>query len=224
MSFAPVLREGAAPHALVVATHPAAASLTRSVAEAVARALAAHGHTTEVADLVAEGFDPVFGRADHAAYSGVGPLPDDARAEQRRIDRADRLVLVYPVYWWGLPALLKGWIDRVFVAGWAFEENAGGGIVKRLGRLKVHLVALGGADGATYDRHGYRHAMHAQIEHGIFEFCGAAVATSELVTADRLGTPSLLEDTVRTITNSLPRQDASHVSVNGEVTDGRDDV
>lgn len=224
MSFAPILRDGVAPHALVVAAHPVAASLTRAVTEAVVKSLAAHGHTTEIADLVAEGFNPVFGRADYATYSGVGPLPDDVRTEQRRIDRADRLILIYPVYWWGLPALLKGWIDRVFVAGWAFEEDAEEAIVKRLGRLNVHLIALGGADGATYDRHGYRHAMHTQIEHGIFDFCGAAVVTSELVTADRLGTPSLLEDTVRTITNSLPRQDASHGSGNGEVTDDRDDV
>jgi putative NADPH-quinone reductase len=45
--------------------------------------------------------------------------PADVLAEQARIDRADALVLVFPIYWWSLPGLLKGWIDRVFVNGWA---------------------------------------------------------------------------------------------------------
>lgn len=168
-------------HILVVMTHPAGPSLTRSIASAIVDAGAALGHTVELVDLVVEGFDPVFGPADHAAFAAAGPTPPDVRREQQRIDRADHLVLVHPVYWWSMPAVLKGWIDRVFVSGWAFEENADGGIVKKLGRLNVHLIALAGASAATYARHGYRDAMRAQIDHGIFDFCGAPVVTSELV-------------------------------------------
>lgn len=138
---------------------------------------------------MAEGFDPVFGPADHAAFTGAGALPDDVRAEQRRIDRADHLILVYPVHWWGMPAVLKGWIDRVFVAGWAFNEDAGGGIAKRLGRLKVSLLAIGGASAATYARRGYRRAMQVQIEAGILDFCGAPLAASTLVTPEQLAPP-----------------------------------
>ena len=168
-------------HILAVMAHPAGPSLTRSVASAVLDAGTAHGHTVELVDLVAEGFDPVFGPADHAAFTAAGPTPPDVRREQQRIDRADHLILVHPVYWWSMPAVLKGWIDRVFVSGWAFEEEAGGDIVKKLGRLNVHLIALAGASAATYARHGYRDAMRAQIDHGIFDFCGAPVVTSELV-------------------------------------------
>ena len=168
-------------HILVVMAHPAGTSLTRSVASAIFDAGAADGHTVELVDLVAEGFDPVFGPADHAAFTAVGPTPADVRREQQRIDRADHLILVHPVYWWSLPAVLKGWIDRVFVSEWAFEEEADGGIVKKLGRLHVHLIALAGAGAATYARHGYRDAMRAQIDHGIFDFCGARVVTSELI-------------------------------------------
>lgn len=168
-------------HLLVVMAHPAGASLTRSVASAILDAGAALGHTVELADLVAEGFDPVFGPADHAAFTAAGPMPPAICREQQRIDRADHLILVYPVYWWSMPAVLKGWIDRVFVSGWAFEEGANGAIVKKLGRLNVHLVALAGASAATYAKHGYRDAMRTQIDHGIFDFCGAPVVTSELV-------------------------------------------
>lgn len=172
-------------HILVVMTHPAGPSLTRSIASAIVDAGAALGHTVELVDLVAEGFDPVFGPADHAAFAAAGPTPPDVRREQQRIDRADHLVLVHPVYWWSMPAVLKGWIDRVFVSGWAFEEDADGGIVKKLGRLNVHLIALTGASAATYARHGYRDAMRAQIDHGIFDFCGAPVVTSELVDSQK---------------------------------------
>lgn len=56
-------------HALIVVTHPAACSLTRSVAATLVEAIEANGHTTEIADLSAERFDPVFGTADHAAFS-----------------------------------------------------------------------------------------------------------------------------------------------------------
>lgn len=107
------------------------------------------------------------------------------------IDRADHLILVYPVYWWSMPALLKGWIDRVFFSGWAFQEDAENGLVKKLGRLKVHLIALGGADSVTYAKRGYRQAMQTQIEQGIFDFCGAPVVTSELITMDHAEPASL---------------------------------
>jgi NAD(P)H dehydrogenase (quinone) len=171
--------------------HPAASSLTRSVTSAVVEALQARGHSTEIADLAGEGFDPVFGPTDHAAYTAGEPAPEDVAREQQRIDRADHLILVYPVYWWSMPALLKGWIDRVFVSGWAFQENAGSGLVKKLGRLKVHLIALGGAESVTYAKRGYRRAMQTQIEQGIFDFCGAPVVTSELLTTNHPDPASL---------------------------------
>lgn len=107
----------------------------------------------------------------------AAPAPDVA-AEHARLDRADALVLVFPIYWWSFPALLKGWIDRVFTLGWAFDESAEGKIVKKLQHLDVHMLAIGGADERTYARHGYFGAMKTQINHGIFDFCGAPVRTS----------------------------------------------
>ncbi len=184
---------------LVVMAHPAGSSLTCAMTHAIVEALQARGHDAEMADLAAERFDPVFGTADHAAFNGKGPLPDDVREEQRRIDRSDYLILVYPVYWWTMPALLKGWIDRVFVAGWAFDEDAEGCITKRLGRLKVALVAIAAASEATYVKRGYREAMKVQIETGIFDFCGAPVVASMLVTPDQLTRPSALQEIASTL-------------------------
>lgn len=166
--------------ALIIVVHPDPASLTHAVAESIADGLREAGHEPEFADLTAEGFDPRFGSADLLVQRTKAPPPDDVAAEQRRINAADALVLVFPIYWWSMPALLKGWIDRVFANGWAFEFGSEG-LTKKLRHLDVHLVGLGGADRPTWDRHGYTEAMHRQIDHGIFDYCGARVLTSELM-------------------------------------------
>lgn len=174
-------------HALIVVAHHDPHSLTHSLAHQVASGLAASGHTFEVADLVAEGFDPRYGAADHAVHRTRATPPADVLAEQARIDRADALVLVFPIYWWSLPGLLKGWIDRVFVRGWAIDYSPTDKVVKKLGHLPVHLLALGGADEGVFERHGYANAMRAQIDHGIFDYCGAKVLTSELLLDSETG-------------------------------------
>ena len=170
-------------HALIIVTHPNPKSLTHGIAARVAEGVtqAEGSHSFEIVDLSAEGFSPAFTTADLAVHHKEAPPPPDVRAEQARIERSDALVLVYPVYWWSMPALLKGWIDRVFSNGWAFDFTAAGGLVKKLRHLPIHQIAVAGADADTYSRHGYRHAMKTQIDHGIFDYCGASVVTSELV-------------------------------------------
>ena len=170
-------------HALIVVAHPDPASLTHSVARHLAEGItqAGEGRSYEIADLLAEGFDPRFQMADIASHRGRAPIAPQIAAEQARIDRADALVLVYPVYWWAMPGLLKGWIDRVFSNGWAYDDSQGDKVVKKLQHLNVHLVGIGGADAQTYARRGYDTAMKTQIDHGIFDYCGAPVVTSELL-------------------------------------------
>ncbi|MDB6442696.1 NAD(P)H-dependent oxidoreductase [Pseudomonas sp. 21TX0197] len=168
-------------HALIVVAHHDPHSLTHGLAAKIAEGitLAHDTDTFEIADLAAEGFDPRFGFADHAVHHREALPPADVLAEQARIDRADALVLVYPIYWWSMPALLKGWIDRVFSNGWAFDFSLDKPFVKKLQRLKVHLVAVGGADADSFQRHGYDEAMTVQIDHGIFDYCGARVISSQ---------------------------------------------
>lgn len=169
-------------HALIVVAHHDPKSLTHSLASQIAEGLGrCTGHSLEIADLWAEGFEPRFSAADIAVHRTQALPPADVLAEQARIDRADALVLVYPVYWWSMPGLLKGWIDRVFSNGWAFDFRPDAKLEKKLGRLRVHLVGVAGADAGTYERHGYLGAMQTQIDHGIFDYCGASVLTSQLI-------------------------------------------
>jgi NAD(P)H dehydrogenase (quinone) len=187
--------------ALLVVAHPDPHSLTHGVAARIAEGIVESSaqHCVELADLAAEGFDPRFTQADIGLFRKAAKAPADVAAEHARIDRADALVLVYPIYWWSFPALLKGWIDRVFTQGWAYEDVEGGKIVKKLQRLRVHLVAIGGADQRTFARHGYFGAMKTQIDHGIFDYCGARVVTSELLLASDTGYPEAHLETARAL-------------------------
>ncbi|MFC8006747.1 NAD(P)H-dependent oxidoreductase [Streptomyces olivaceus] len=156
---------------LVVTAHPDPGSLTHHVAERLVPAL--RPGAVEVADLHRERFDPRFTPADRRAYREDGGHSPDVVREHRRLDRATDLVLVFPVYWWSMPALLKGWIDRVFVNGWAFDVSAESGVRPRLQRLTTHLLPVAGADSGTYERHGYERALRTQIEHGFVDYVGS---------------------------------------------------
>lgn len=190
-------------HALIVVAHHDNQSLTHALAEQVAAGLASAGHTSEIADLTTEGFDPVFCKADHAVHRGLATPPPDVRAEQARIERADTLVLVYPVYWWSMPALLKGWVDRVFTNGWAFGYSADGSTRKLLRGTTAHLLAVAGGDTGLFERHGYREAMRVQIEHGMFDYCGAQVLSSTLLTDSETQYPKAHLQTARALGERL---------------------
>lgn len=156
---------------LIVTAHPDPDSLTSGIARRLEHAL--QPGTVVVADLAAEGFDPRFTLADRHTYRvGRNFAPDVAR-EHQRLDAAAHLVLVFPVYWWSMPALLKGWIDRVFVNGWAFDVDASGGMHRNLGALTIHLVPVAGDDADLYERHGYELSLRTQIEHGVIDYCGS---------------------------------------------------
>lgn len=112
-------------HAIIVTSHPNPGSLTHAIAARIADGITNSngGHSHEFADLAAEGFDPRFTQGDVALMLGEAAPAADVAAEHARLDRADALIIVYPVYWWSMPAQLKGWIDRVFTNGWAYSDR-----------------------------------------------------------------------------------------------------
>lgn len=200
-------------NALIVVAHPEPGSLSQGIAAQIAAGVRETGHTAQIADLAAEGFDPRFTAADLAVHRTRAAPPADVAAEQARIDGADTLVLVFPVYWWSMPALMKGWIDRVFSNGWAFDFSLDGKLVKKLGHLRVHLVAVAGADVRTYERHGYFGAMKTQIDHGMFDYCGAPVATSQLLHDSETQDPAVHLDAAFAIGRRLFSAQGNVVSV-----------
>lgn len=123
---------------LLVYAHPEPTSFTAALKEVSIDTLRAAGHTVEVSDLYAEGFDPVGGRKDFTtsadparfhyqseqefACINDGFAPDIAR-EQARVARADLLILHFPMWWGGPPAIVKGWLDRVMSFGFAYRDG-----------------------------------------------------------------------------------------------------
>lgn len=169
-------------HILIVTAHPDPESYTHAaVARLVGGVESVPGTTHEILELASSGFNPRFTGSDNDHFHGRRPTPADILEEQRRVDRADVLVLLFPLYWWSMPAVLKGWIDRVFVQGWAFIDDPDKGTTRLLVHLKGQVVAIGGADLRTYQRRGYLDALNAQIVQGIFEFCGMPVIGLDLL-------------------------------------------
>jgi putative NADPH-quinone reductase len=110
---------------LVVYAHPSQASFNASLHAQVLEALRLRGHAIDDCDLYGEGFDPVLSRHERLVY-------DDPEANRAgvagcvdRLLAADALVLVYPVWNEGFPAILKGFLDRVFLPGVSFVKEGG---------------------------------------------------------------------------------------------------
>lgn len=158
---------------LVVYSHPNPASFGHAILEAVTEALKAGGHDTVVRDLYALRFDPVLKPADFEGI-GSGNLPADIKTEQSHIAWAERMIVIHPVWWTGLPAMIKGYIDRVFSYGFAYSINDQG-IVKLLGGKKVIIINTQGTPKEPYDASGMFEAMKKTSDTGIFQFCGMDV-------------------------------------------------
>jgi NAD(P)H dehydrogenase (quinone) len=164
---------------LVITAHPDPTSLTHEVARRLTTALGPD--ESAVAHLAQEGFDPRFTASDRQNYLVQGGSDTAVRAEQERIDAVTDLVLVFPVYWWSMPALLKGWFDRVFIGGWAFDYDENQRVVPRLQRLTVHMVPISGTSAGSFERHGYSQSFRTQIESGILDFCGVTRGETEFI-------------------------------------------
>jgi len=109
-------------HALVVHAHPDPESYNSALRDATVRGLESAGHQVTVIDLYAEGFVPAMSAEERRSYETDHPISDPLVEHHAALLReADALVFVYPTWWFGLPAILKGWLERVFVPGVAFH-------------------------------------------------------------------------------------------------------
>ena len=100
---------------LVVYAHPSAESFAAALRDTAIAALDGAGHEVRLADLYAEGFDPVMSAGERRSYHDEGRNEEPVAGELARLRWAEALVFVYPTWWYGLPAILKGWLDRVLV-------------------------------------------------------------------------------------------------------------
>lgn len=165
---------------LVVICHPRRNSLTGVLADAFIEGLKQSGHGVEIADLHGENFDPRMPVADEPDYGDPGKVySEEVRSEMTRIERNDALALFFPIWWWSMPAMLKGWIDRVWNHGWAYGWN---GTETRIPIGKALIVALGGSPLADFTSGDYDKVLDTQVRLGLMNYCGIDDVRIEIIT------------------------------------------
>jgi NAD(P)H dehydrogenase (quinone) len=116
---------------LVVHCHPNPASLVAAAKDRVIAGLTSAHHEVRLVDLYADGFEPAMTAQERRTHKDPGIAPD-LQHYADDLAWAEALVLVYPTWWSGQPAMLKGWFDRVWVAGVAWELPEGANIIRPL--------------------------------------------------------------------------------------------
>lgn len=175
---------------LIVHAHSEPKSFCSALARRAEAALKEQGHEVVFADLVAEHFDPVSDRrnfttvkdpdyfkqqVEEAFASEKGGFSPELEREIQRLEACEFLIFSFPIWWFGMPAILKGWVDRVFAYGRIYggEKLYETGLGQSRKRAMVIMTTGGGAD--VYGGYGVNPSLAtvlAPVQHGIFWFNG----------------------------------------------------
>jgi NAD(P)H dehydrogenase (quinone) len=166
---------------LIVYSHPNPGSFCHAILETTSVALKAKRHEVVVRDLYALDFNPVLKGTDMVGIVS-GKVPAEIKAEQDKITWADVITFIYPIWWTGLPAMVKGYIDRVFTLNFAYSIGASGPIGLLEGK-RVVIFNTAGAAKEIYDSTGMFDAMKKAADTGIFNFCGMEVLEHKFFTS-----------------------------------------
>ncbi|POX37809.1 NADPH:quinone reductase [Streptomyces sp. Ru73] len=213
--------------------HPESRSLNGALKDEGVRALEAEGHEVRVSDLYAMKWNPVVDADDYGhdrterldvarvsqqAFES-GRLAPDVVAEQEKIDWADAVIVQFPLWWYGMPAILKGWFDRVFVKGFGYGVLGEDGRTLRYGegRLagkRAMVVLTAGAFEPSLGPRGINGSLESvlyPLQHGTFWYTGMSVLPPYLVPAANRVSPeqyaaaaSGLRERLRTLATTPP--------------------
>ncbi len=178
--------------ALIVFAHPEPRSFNAALRDTSREVLAGAGWTVLESDLHAMNFDPVVSRSDFTTvqnphYLNVSleqrhalehdGLANDVRTELDKLLAADLLLLHFPLWWFGLPAILKGWIDRVFVSGGVYGRTATFETGKLRGKRAMLCVTTGAPEGAfgANSLNGELLDVLAPVHRGVLALTGMTV-------------------------------------------------
>jgi NAD(P)H dehydrogenase (quinone) len=156
---------------LIVVAHPVEDSFTMGLARSYAAELARLGHSQRTYDLYRMGFNPVLAGSELVPVSADHPVSADVMRAQDDIRAADALTVIYPLWWLSMPAIMKGYIDRVFARGFAYESH--GGVVRGLlGGKKSVLITISGAPLPLLVKSGNWNAVQVLQDTHIFRSAG----------------------------------------------------
>ena len=182
---------------LIVFAHPEPKSFNGAMFDTAVRELEAAGHTVATSDLYRMGFNPVSDRhnfttlkdpdflklqAEETYASETGGFAPEVEAELRKLEACDLLVLQFPMWWFGMPAILKGWIDRVMAMG----RTYGYGSIYQTGKFRGKRAMLSlttGAPEEAYRKGGFNGDIEAilrPVQRGVLEFLGFEVLAPQI--------------------------------------------
>jgi NAD(P)H dehydrogenase (quinone) len=173
---------------LIVHAHPDSNSLTTSLKDLAVTTLRGQGHEVVVSDLYAMKWQSAAGYTDFDGITGpdfmhasgtateTGRLSPDIRAEQQKLLDADLVILLFPLWWFTVPAILKGWIDRVFTYNFAYGADLGRyGSEGPLSGKRAMLATLTGGRAGHYTPRGVNGPIDDllfPLNHGLLHFTG----------------------------------------------------
>lgn len=158
---------------LIIFAHPDANSLNAHMKDAVIDYLEKIGHQVVLRDLYQIGFDPILSLNDMKGQR-EGKLSPEVQIEQQHIQWADTLIIIHPIWWTGLPAMMKGYIDRVFSYGFAYTYANGfqEGLLKDKNAI---IVNTQGKSKMAYAEIRMDKALNLTSDTGIYNYCGIHV-------------------------------------------------
>lgn len=166
---------------LIILAHPNPESFNHAISKTIEAKLLEKGHQVRVRDLYKLGFEPLLSLEEWKRYeSQAGDTPSDVKSEQAEIQWASHLIFIYPTWWWGPPAMMKGYLDRVFTPVFAFEADVAG-IRGKLKDKKVSIIQTTGADENFIKENSIDESVKKLMAIGIFGFCGMEVAHHEFL-------------------------------------------
>lgn len=158
---------------LVVFAHPYSKSFVKAIVDKIEHEVVKNGSEVRVRDLYELEFDSVLKGSDLVNLQARNYAADIV-AEQEHIKWADVITFVYPVWWAGMPSMLKGYVDRVFANGFAFTYGENGPIGLLKGK-KALLFSTTGFPSDVYEQIGMHKSMSQTSDEAIFHFCGIEV-------------------------------------------------
>jgi len=173
----------------VILAHPDRGSFNHAIAQTVCRTLERAGHTVCFHDLCAESFNPLLSAAE---LDSKAQLPPDLAGYCDELRRADGLVVVHPNWWGQPPAVMKGWIDRVFRPGVAYkfmEGDSGEGVPIGLLRVKTAIVFNTSNTPPEREMREFGDPLDRLWKKCILEFCGVQRILSQTFSVVTTSTP-----------------------------------
>lgn len=159
---------------LIIYCNPNPKSLSAAYKEALVELSELSANPVNVRDLYNIAFPPVLEMRDFDAVKH-GQIPEEVKVEQDYLAWAELVTFIYPIWWTGMPALMKGYIDRVFTKGFAYTLDDQGHLKGLLSGKKVVILNNMGLPYDYYDKKGMLTALKQTSDEGIFEFCGMEV-------------------------------------------------